>query len=554
MSTLDSVQQPENLPGGTLMSFAQALDTWGRTRTAHSAIRISGSVLTYGELNTQTAIIAGALRQLGIAKGDRIAYLSTYRLELLLGVLAGYRVGAINVVLNEYLKGDPLRHQLGDTAPTVIMVDADGLAVLLAARFDSPELKAVVVIGDDAPTPTGDFPFEIIDWRSLTSGPPLLELDIAGPDDPAHIVYTSGTTGLPKGCVLSQRYLFHQGEVFGPWVGLLEDDVYMSSAALYHVSGLHVLTAGFYAGATVAIEPRFSASLFWERVRQSGATVFHGLGFTTIALLAQPEREDDGEHSLRLFWTGAAPSDAKERFEKRFGVRVIGGGYGQTEFNPISMVTPEFPPADRNSMGRPLDHVELKLVDHSGNEVGEGETGEILVRPIRNGVMFSEYWRQPEATLKLWRGLWHRTGDLAWFDESKNLQYAGRVTDSMRRRGENVSAYQVEQAIVKWPKVREVAVFGVQLDTEVDDTIKADIVLEEGTHFDLKEFAEFVNNELPYYATPRFVEVLEALPRTPTGKITKHTLSRDVTRPKVFDLHESGLEVTRSARRGVWNA
>jgi len=552
VSNLDRAHRPEQRSDGhphRFMSFAQAFDDWGRTRSGRNAIRIDNSVLTYDSLDTLTATIAGGLRQIGVGKGERIAYLSAYRRDVLLCVLAAYRIGAINVVLNEYLKGDALRHQLVDSAPSVVVVDADGLAMLLALQLELPDLRTVVVVEDDVPVPTEKVPFEIVRWRSLTSAPPLRALDSAGPEDPAQIVYTSGTTGLPKGCILSQRYLLHQGEVFGPWAGLRDDDVYMSSAPLYHVSGIHVLTTGLIAGSTVVVEPRFSASKFWDRVRQFGVTAFHGLGFTTLAILAQPEREDDKEHPLRFFWSGAAPHDAKEAFERRFAVRVIGGGYGQTEFNPVAMVSPDFPPADRNSMGRPLDHVELKLVDGSGNEVPEGEVGEMIVRPTRPGVMFDGYWHQPEATVKAWRDLWHRTGDLARFDVTGNLQFAGRANDSMRRRGENVSAFQVEQAIAKYPTVREVAVFGVRIDTEVDDCIKADVVINENASFDVSEFAAFVNNELPYYATPRYVEVIDSLPRNASGRITKHLLNRDVSDPNVIDLHESGLAVSRSARR-----
>ncbi|KQU52319.1 hypothetical protein ASG84_25020 [Rhodococcus sp. Leaf278] len=532
-------------------NFAHALDTWGRERLGHIAVRIDDSTFTYDGLDTATAVLATGLRRIGVSAGERIVYLSAYRHEVLLNVLAGYRVGAINVVLNEYLKGDSLRHQLVDSAPSVVVVDADGLAMIVALELDLPDLRTVVVLDDTEPVSTDGLPFDVVLWDSLNSGPPLRELDVAGPNDPAQIVYTSGTTGLPKGCLLSQRYLLHQGEVFGPWSGLRADDVYMSSAPLYHVSGIHVLTTGLNAGAAVLVVPRFSASKFWDRVREFDVTAFHGLGFTTLALLGQPPRDDDKNHPLRFFWSGAAPHEAKEEFENRFGVRVIGGGYGQTEFNPVAMVQPDFPPADRNSMGRPLDHVELRLVDDAGNDVSQGEVGEMIVRPNRSGVMFGGYWRQPEATLEAWRDLWHRTGDLARYDVTGNLQFAGRANDSMRRRGENVSAFQVEQAIAKHPAVREVAVFGVRIDTEVDDCIKADIVVHDDASFEIEEFAEFVNIELPYYATPRFIEIIASLPRNASGRVTKHTLNRSVADATVIDLHESGLAVSRTARRSA---
>ncbi|WP_156380423.1 MULTISPECIES: AMP-binding protein [unclassified Rhodococcus (in: high G+C Gram-positive bacteria)] len=540
-----------SVPAEPFMNIASALHTWGRTRPGRTAVRIDDTVLTYDGLDTATAALAGGLLQLGVAKGERIVYLSAYRREVLLTVLATYRLGAVNVVLNEYLKGDSLRHQLVDAAPSVIVVDSDGLSMLATLALDVPELRTVVVLDDGTSHPLPGVPFDLVAWSTVASGPLLHELELAGPDDPAQIVYTSGTTGLPKGCVLSQRYLLHQGEVFGPWSGLRDDDVYMSSAPLYHVSGIHVLTTGLIAGAEVVVVPRFSASAFWDRVRRYGVTAFHGLGFTTLALLGQPPRDDDREHPLRFFWSGAAPHEAKEEFENRFGVRVIGGGYGQTEFNPVAMVQSDYPPGDRNSMGRPLDHVELRLTDDSGNDVPDGEVGEIVLRPTRPGVMFTGYWRQPEATLKTWRDLWHRTGDLARYDVTGNLQFAGRANDSMRRRGENVSAFQVEHAISKFPAVREVAVFGVRIDTEVDDCIKADIVVHDRSSFTIEEFAEFVNVELPYYATPRFIEIVDALPRNASGRITKHTLNRSVTDSAVVDLHESGLAVSRHARRSA---
>lgn len=556
MTSLDTKQQVETTmetpQEPTPRSIGRALSQWGAERPGRSALRMGDVTITYDELDHLTAQGTGGLRGIGVEKGERIAFLCPYRLDTLIALFSGYRVGAINVVLNEYLKGDALAHQLRDSAPSVLIVDAAGWDMAEPYLTEISDLRTVILL-DEVEIPSSDKRFDTVPWRTLAEAEPFSE-DVVDAAEPAQIVYTSGTTGLPKGCVLSHRYILHQGEVFGPWAGIGPDDTYMSSAPLYHVSGLHVLATGLIAGATVAVEPRFSASNFWNRVREVGATVFHGLGFATLALLRQPARPDDTKHTLRVFWSGAAPHEAKVQFEKRFAVPVIGGGYGQSEFNPVSMVHPDFPPDSRNSMGRPMDHVEVQLVDEQGNPVPEGTTGEIIVRPERPGVMFDGYWRQPEKTLETWTGLWHHTGDLARYDATGNLHFAGRVNDSMRRRGENVSAYEVEQAILKYRGVKETAVFGVRIDTEVDDCIKADLVMEDSLSFDPESFAAFINEALPYYAAPRFVELIDALPRNASGRIMKHELNHDVTVLGVLDLEKMGLSVSRSARRSSGRA
>jgi crotonobetaine/carnitine-CoA ligase len=265
------------------------------------------------------------------------------------------------------------------------------------------------------------------------------------------------------------------------------------------------------------------------------------------ALAARPPSDADRDHSLRFCSFTPLPSAAQEAFERRFGVEVSQLGYGQTECAPISYDT-RTGVRDRDSVGRPAPWLEVRLVDDDDLPVAAGETGEIVVRPLLPDRMFDGYWGKPEATLEAFRNLWHHTGDVGRIDGQGLLHFVDRRKDAMRRRGENVSSIELEAAILRHSRIAEVAVHAVSSPATEDD-IKACVVLSQGEPLAPEDLFTFFRDSLPYFAVPRYVEFLEALPRNAMGRVLKHELRARPLGPGTIDFDRLGLTISAHQRR-----
>jgi crotonobetaine/carnitine-CoA ligase len=321
-----------------------------------------------------------------------------------------------------------------------------------------------------------------------------------------------------------------------------EDDVFYGSVPLFHTSGqLQIVLPAIYSGATAVLDRWFSASRFWERCVKHGATVIFLIGSMVNALLKQPVSRYEKEHKVRVAQTGGVGEREWLEFERRFGVRVY-EGYGMTETCAVAAFNR--PGETRvGSVGRILPHFEARVVDDEDNELPPGEVGELVIRPREPFVMMLEYYKKPEETVRAWRNLWFHTGDLVRMDEDGYIYFVGRKKDIIRRRGENVSPYYVESVINEYPGVVESAVVGVPSELG-DEEIKACLVVRDKTGFDYLDFLRFCEERLPYYMVPRYVELVDELPKTPTQKIQRHVLkSRGVG--KAFDAVKAGYKPKR---------
>jgi crotonobetaine/carnitine-CoA ligase len=308
-----------------------------------------------------------------------------------------------------------------------------------------------------------------------------------------------------------------------------------------------ILMTGLVGPAELIYEPRFSASTFMKRARQEEATVLWGVGAMALAMLAQPQSSEDASGSFRLAQFQPLQPDRQFEFQERFNVPVITEGYGQTECVPItaSKLSDE---RRRGSVGRPVDHLEVRLVDENDEPVPAGTVGEIVARPRRPEVMFQGYWAKPEATLKSIGNLWHHTGDFATQDEDGFIYFVDRKTDALRRRGENISSAAVEGVIRAHPAVEAVAVVGVPSDL-IEDEVKAVVVLREGAELTPQELFEHCKDKLPYFAVPRYVEFIDALPTNALGKIMKHLLRKSGITSNTLDFEALGMRIERHERR-----
>jgi carnitine-CoA ligase len=502
--------------------------------------------LTYEETDRRTNRLAAGFQELGVEPGDRVAVITPNRLEMLELYFALAKVGAIQVPLNAYLKGQFLQYQLGNCRATTVVCDEAGRRALAPLLADLPELERIVLL--DAPQDThpggpATIPYADLDLTGATPRP-----HEPTPADLMSIVYTSGTTGFPKGCMLPHGYYSRVAEKGVERLGLTEADVYLTMMPLFHASArMHGVGATLIAGAAIVVEPQFSPSRVLPRARETGATLFGGVGAMGIALLNQPPSPADRDHDLRLMSFVPFTPARQEEVERRFGVEMQCELYGQTECFPLTY-NPLRGERKRDSDGRPASDLEVRLVDDEDRDVPVGQPGEIIVRPRDRFAMFSGYWGKPEATLEAFRYLWYHTGDFGRADDEGFIRFVDRKKDAMRRRGENVSSLEVESAIVAHPAVEEVAVHAVASDMSEDD-IKACLVLRDGAEVSPAELFEFFKDNLPYYAIPRYVEVLPELPKNAVSRVMKHQLRGRGVSGATIDLEALGYTVARAERR-----
>jgi crotonobetaine/carnitine-CoA ligase len=508
-------------------------------------VQCGGDWLTYGEVEVAACRVAAGLQSLGVEKGDRVAVMLPNRIEFITSMFACAKVGAIQVPINTYLRGEFLRHQLGESQAGVVISDALGLQQMAPVLADLPELHLAVNADDD----DGDgIRLPTTSFAELEAGGASLKEPDLRPSDLCNILYTSGTTGPSKGCMLTHGYYTWIPSAFlqAGWIG--EGDTIFGANPLFHASGqIWIVMAALTIGGAAVVEPAFSASTFLSRARETKATTLFGMGAMGMALLAQPPRDDDRQHSVRQATWVPMTEAAQNAFLERFGIPVNSELYGQSECWPAT-ITPAGGPRKAGAIGRVAPHMDVRIVDDDDFEVAPGEPGEIVLRTKEPYTMFQGYWNSPEATAHAFRNLWHHTGDNGRFDDEGNLYFVDRKKDSLRRRGENVSSIELEQAILKHPAVGAVAVHAVPSDLSEDD-IKACIVVAGQTELSPQELFAFFKSSLPYYAIPRYVELLVELPVNANMRVQKFKLRDRGITDDTWDFEAMGLVVGRHERR-----
>jgi crotonobetaine/carnitine-CoA ligase len=484
------------------------------------------ATVTYAGLADGAARFAGGLRELGIVEGDRVAVMMPNRAEFLdvwLGVL---KLGAIEVPLHSAARGPGIAHILETTGARAIVVDGDFLAHVEPYLG---ELEHVVVVGRG------------YDELMQTAAPAeTLDVELRRP---ASILFTGGTTGPPKGVVLPHGHNVNVATGTVETVRYTESDVLFTMFPLFHANAKYTtVVAALIAGARTVIHRRFSASRFWDICRREGVTAFNGQGEMLRILLKQPQREDDADNPVRVVFGAAAQSELVLEFEQRFGLSVL-DVYGMTETGPITACT-----WDRRrpgSCGVPVPWYEVRLVDENDLDVPDDTTGEIVVRPKRPDVMMGGYWDNDAETLKSLRNLWFHTGDHARRDADGFYFFVTRATDSIRRRGENVSAWEVERVLADHPKILEAAVYGVPSELGGQEVMVA-VVTRPEAEITPEELLGFCTGKMPYFAVPRFVRFVDELPKSHAQRILKQELKAEgVAAPGVWDRESAGYEVRR---------
>jgi crotonobetaine/carnitine-CoA ligase len=523
------------------------LDARAETDADRDFIWLEGKSITFAGMRQRSLAVAAGLLEAGVLPGDRVALLLPNGIEILELFFGCAQAGAIQVPLNAFLKGEFLRYQLRDAQASTLVTDGAGYRSASPLLDELPDLRLIIIVDDtelNCPSGMRSLRYGLLKKGGVPS--PVSKVD---PEEINAIIYTSGTTGLPKGCMLTHGYCARASQISAHYLNLGPDDTHLTAMPLFHAAArLLVLGAALHSGGKAAIINGFSPSRLINVARDIGATVIGGVGSMGVALLGLPKSPRDRDHQLRLGWFGPFTPDQQTQMIERFGLSDVSCEmYGQTECVPatFSSVIGE---RNRESVGRPAHDLDIRLVDEEDNVVGVGEVGEIVIRPLTCYSMFRGYWRKPEATLEAFRNLWYHTGDYGRRDENGFIAFVDRKKDAVRRRGENVSSVELEAAIRIHPKVSDVAIHAVPSPLSEDD-IKACIVLKQDEEIEPEEIFRFFKTNLPYFAVPRYVEIMSELPRNAVNRVMKHALRERGITIETWDFEQLGFSISKSSRR-----
>jgi carnitine-CoA ligase len=498
---------------------------------------VDGETVTYAQLAERSARFAAGLRDLGIGQGDRVAVMMPTKAEFLYAWFGILGAGAIEVPIHDAARGPGIAYILETTGARALVVDEEHVEHV-AGQIGGVESLEHVVVNGAAPAldkPTRDF-------AALLDHEPAPPVEVK-PHVPASILFTGGTTGPPKGVVLPHNHNLNLAQGVTEVVGYTEDDVLYSVFPLFHANAKYMtVLAAMVSGARCVIDRRFSASRFWEICGRHGVTAFNGQGEMLRILLKQPASDADRENTVRVVVGAAAATDLLLEFEQRFDLAVL-DAYGMTETGPTLMV-----PWDRRrpgAAGLPTPWYEVRVVDEDDNETATGETGEIVVRPRKPFVMMERYWGNDAATLASMGNLWFHTGDNAYRDEEGFVWFVARGTDSIRRRGENVSAWEVERVLADHPELLEAAVYGVPSELGGQEVMVA-VVRRPESEVSAEDLLDYCTGKMPHFAVPRYVRFMDKLPRSHAQRVLKPELkAAGAEAPGVWDREDAGYVVQR---------
>ncbi|MFD4254417.1 AMP-binding protein [Amycolatopsis thermoflava] len=487
------------------------------------------------DLDATASRVAGGVLDLGLRPGDRVAVLTPARAASVQAWFGVARAGLVEVPLNPAAGPVALAHCLVTSRVRAVVCAPDAVP-LLSRAIDQARagggdvlLRHLLLLGaGEGPALAGVCTTPFADLLAHGSRA-LPEVD---PGSTAVVLYTSGTTGPPKGVRLSHRANVNLARHTAELMGYTRDDRLYSVFPLYHSNARYCsVMAGFAAGARVLLHRSFTASGFWEICRREGITAFNYQGAMMSILAKQPARDDDRDNPVRVAFGAPCPKEVFTRFEERFGVRLT-EIYGSTE---VSLVC-EMPPGRRRigTAGQESPIYTAAVVDEVDRPVPAGVPGEIVVRPKKAGWMFDGYEGDPGATVEAWRNLWFHTGDRGVRDEDGFLTFLDRVKDTVRRRGENVSTWEVERVVAEHPAVAQVAAYGVASELSEEEVVVA-VVPAPGAEVDPAALADHCRGRLTAFAVPRYVRVVDALPLTPSQRVEKYKLRAEGVTADTWD-------------------
>ena len=503
---------------------------------------------SYRDVDTLTNRIANSLQALGIAKGTHVAFMLDNRPEVLWCYFGLGKFGGVSVPINTAAKGELLAYFLNQSDAAALIVEQKFVERFLDVQARCPRVATVIVLDEEGPVSpalSDRIAGRMIDYRTLEEGldtPITSELKF---NDRFCLFYTSGTTGPSKGNIFT-----HCSAISAPYTrvetfGYQRDDVLYVCLPLFHGNALlGGCIPGLIADATVALSRRFSARNFWPDVRRLGATKFNLLSAMVNILWSQPPRPDDDDGIRRQTTMVPIPAFGQD-FARRFNLELT-SVYSLSDYANATMLPPGHPPEKSRSAGKARPEMQVAIMDDEDFPVAPGATGEICLRANLPWIAAQGYYNKPEATVAAYRNLWFHTGDRGYIDADGYLYFVDRRKDAIRRRGENISSWEVEQIIARHPAVAEAAVFPVQAEMSEDEVMAA-IVCREGMSMTEAELVYHCRDNMAYFMVPRFVAIMTELPKTMTEKVQKYKLQQDAQArlSEIWDRDRAGIVVTR---------
>ncbi|MEM7206271.1 MAG: AMP-binding protein [Pseudomonadota bacterium] len=518
----DNTNEPDDLQNWTV---GRVLKTQAERIPNKTLLTVDGESLSYSEAYTRGCKVANFLGALGITEDDFVAVMLPNSMAFCDAWFGLSLSGAVHVAVNTDYLGDYLAHVLNNSRAVCLIIDSDLAYRVEAIAHKLPHLKNMIIVGDLPDT--SRFPVARFDrWHDASETPPA---HIPEYKDTACVMYTSGTTGPSKGVLMPHAHLYLFGLGTITHMRLQDDDVFYIVLPMFHANALFMqLFATMIAGSRAVIRRKFSASEWLNDVREHGVTATNSLGVVAAFVLNQAPTDHDQDHSLRVMGLAPISADIEQGLRERFGIADVLGLYGMTEVN-IPLYTP-MGESIPNSCGRLWDEFyELEIVDPRTDAViPRGQVGEIVVRPKLPFGFMTGYLNMPDKTIEAWRNFWFHTGDAARMDEQGNVYFIDRIKDCIRRRGENISSFELENTLAQFVGIDELTVYAVGSEIpNGEDEVMVALVMQAGAVPDLARFDAFAEEHLPRFAVPRFVRVMDALPKTPTGKIQKHLLRKE---------------------------
>lgn len=543
-------------PAGVVKELGDGLTVPGLLRDAVRVVPddpyldFEGETYSFRDVDAMSSRFAKALVDLGIRRGMTVASILETSIDAVVTWLAVNKVGAVWVPLNTAYRGEFLRHQLADSEARLVICNEEYFANVAQVAPALPDLQLILCEGK-IPENSADLAARVLLLDDHRGDRELADWEVA-PTDLSLLVYTSGTTGPSKGCMVSQNYICSQGLQCNDAVPPEPGEVMYTCLPLFHVSALSQIIAALAVRTRIAVSPRFSVSRFWAEIERSGArnALVMGSIFPLLAYAPDSPEATRCRGQLRAVTGVPVAPEVREIWHTRFGVEHINSfGYGLTEGSRLALHRyrgpDHLPPL--NSCGEVAsDRYEVVVLDANDRLLPEGEVGEIAFRPRQSNVMFDGYWKLPEATAAAQRNLWMHSGDLGRI-ENGVLFFVDRQKDYLRNRGENISSFEIERAFLKHPDLVEVAVHEVGTGI-AEDRMKVTAIRVSGSALGEEELLRWAMNEVPYFAVPRYIEFRDDLPRTATSKVQKFKLREEGCTATTWDREAAGITVRRPAR------
>lgn len=520
-------------------TFGAIVASRAKTKPNEKFIRFENTDLTYDTFHKTGNKVANLMSGLGLSKGDKCAVMLPNSPEFLVTWLGLARLGVVEVPINVAFRGDLLTYILNQSECQALVISSQWVDRIKEVLDKLSFLRHVIVVGDPVQEDFGKVNWYSFEKLVAKASDDPVEVDIKS-SDTSLILFTSGTTGPSKGVVLNHSANFSVAKTACELMNYEPSDRLFTVFPLFHVNARYTtILVALLVDCDVVMHNRFSASKFWDICRREQITAFNFMGSMLTILMKQADQPNDGDNPVLKAFGAPTPVEIYEDFQNRFQVE-IAEVYGSTELGTVAAnPTKNF---RIGACGKIVPIYEVDIHDENGFPCPIGVSGEIVVRPKKPGIMFTGYYGNPEATVKSWQNLWFQTGDTGRMDEDGYLYFIDRKKDVVRRRGENISSYEVEQVFHDHPKVFEAAVVGVPSELSEEEVL-AVVIVKDGEELDPEELLDFCRSRMAHFAIPRYIRYVKELPRTPSQRIEKYKLREVGVTSDTWDRELVGYKV-----------